>query len=68
MIENVEAKSNSEPSETCNAQDEETLAACVQTLGLPQIQRHVFICADQTLPQCCSKAASLESWEYLKSD
>lgn len=66
MIENVEAKSNSEPSETCNAQDEETLAACVQTLGLPQIQRHVFICADQTLPQCCSKAASLESWEYLK--
>ena len=55
-----------EPDETCNAKDKEALAACVQSLGLPQIQRHVFICADQTLPQCCSKTASLESWEYLK--
>lgn len=54
------------PDETCNAKDKEALAACVQSLGLPQIQRHVFICADQTLPQCCSKTASLESWEYLK--
>ncbi|MBV8884768.1 MAG: ferredoxin [Chroococcidiopsidaceae cyanobacterium CP_BM_RX_35] len=33
---------------------------------MPYIQRHVFICADQTLPQCCSKEASLESWNYLK--
>jgi (2Fe-2S) ferredoxin len=39
---------------------------CVQTLGLPQIQRHVFICADQTLPKCCDKQASLEAWDYLK--
>ena len=43
-----------------------SLASCVKSLGLEQIQRHIFICADPTLPQCCSKAASLESWEYLK--
>ncbi len=46
--------------------DEDALAACVQTLGLPQIQRHIFICADPTFAQCCSKEASLESWDYLK--
>ena len=42
------------------------LAACVQALGLPQIQRHVFLCADQTVPKCCDKQASLEAWDYLK--
>lgn len=31
------------------------------------MQRHVFICADQTKPKCCDKAASLEAWDYLKS-
>lgn len=43
-----------------------TLQACVQALGLSQIQRHVFICADQTNPKCCSKADSLIAWDYLK--
>ena len=42
------------------------LSACIQTLGLAQIQRHIFLCADQTLPKCCSKEAGLESWGYLK--
>lgn len=41
-------------------------AACIQALHLPQIQRHLFICADQTVPKCCDKALSLESWDYLK--
>ncbi len=41
------------------------MSACVD-LGLAQIQRHIFICADQTLPKCCSKEASLEAWDYLK--
>ncbi|WP_448571650.1 (2Fe-2S) ferredoxin domain-containing protein [Trichothermofontia sp.] len=46
-----------------------SLSAFVQTvdnLGLAQIQRHVFICADQTLPKCCDREASLAAWEYLK--
>ncbi len=42
------------------------LAACVQTLGLPQIERHLFICADQTVPKCCDRGLSLEAWNYLK--
>lgn len=42
------------------------LAACVETLGLPHIQRHIFLCADQTNPKCCTKEVSLEAWDYLK--
>ncbi|MEO0538409.1 MAG: ferredoxin [Cyanobacteria bacterium P01_A01_bin.123] len=44
----------------------ESLTACVQALGLNQIERHVFLCADQTVPKCCDKALGLESWTYLK--
>jgi len=44
----------------------EGFTACVQALGLAQIQRHIFICADQTVPKCCDKAASLVAWDYLK--
>lgn len=43
-----------------------SLLPVVRTLGIDRIERHVFICADQTKPLCCSKEASLESWDYLK--
>jgi len=42
------------------------LAKSVETLGLNTIQRHIFICADATKPECCDKAASIEVWNYLK--
>jgi (2Fe-2S) ferredoxin len=35
-------------------------------LCIPTIQRHIFLCADQTKPKCCQKEVGLESWEYLK--
>ena len=38
----------------------------IQALALPAIRHHVFLCADQTNPKCCDKAASLEAWDYLK--
>lgn len=43
-----------------------SLTSCAEALKLNQIQRHVFICADQTVPKCCDKQLSLESWDYLK--
>jgi (2Fe-2S) ferredoxin len=43
------------------------LSPCVEALALTRIQRHVFLCADQTNPKCCDKAASLEAWDYLKN-
>lgn len=36
-------------------------------MGIENIARHIFLCADQTKPKCCDKALSLESWEYLKA-
>jgi (2Fe-2S) ferredoxin len=42
------------------------LELCVNALGLPAMQRHLFLCADQTKPKCCDKAIGLESWEHLK--
>lgn len=44
----------------------DALQACVKSLGLEQIQRHLFICADATHPKCCDKAESLVAWDYLK--
>lgn len=31
-----------------------------------RMQRHVFLCCDQTEPECCQKEAGLASWDYLK--
>jgi len=42
------------------------LSACVQSLGVDRIERHIFICADQTVPKCCDRQTSLEAWNYLK--
>jgi (2Fe-2S) ferredoxin len=42
------------------------LRATAEALGLEKIERHIFLCADQTKPKCCAKDVGLESWEYLK--
>ena len=44
----------------------EDLSAAVNALGLLKYRRHIFLCADQTEPKCCSKEQGLASWEYLK--
>ena len=36
-------------------------------LGIDQIRRHIFLCADASKPKCCDREESLESWEYLKA-
>jgi (2Fe-2S) ferredoxin len=38
----------------------------VTTLGLVRYRRHIFLCADQTEPNCAPKEKGLEAWEYLK--
>jgi len=44
----------------------ESLADRIGRLGIPAIRRHIFLCADQSQPKCCSREAGLESWQYLK--
>lgn len=38
----------------------------IARLGIADIRRHIFLCCDQTKPNCSAKADSLESWAYLK--
>src|SRR6266540_6851732 len=45
---------------------DEDLKKAVASLGLQSFRRHIFLCADQTEPHCCSREAGLEAWEYLK--
>jgi len=40
--------------------------ALVESLGIPDIHRHIFLCCDQTKPKCCDRETSLEAWAYLK--
>ncbi len=35
--------------------------------GVSVIRRHIFLCCDQTKPNCSSREESLRSWEYLKT-
>ena len=38
----------------------------ISELQIEKIERHIFLCCDQTKPKCCDKQASIESWTYLK--
>src|SRR5438105_15739507 len=37
-----------------------------RNLGIGKIQRHIFLCAEQTKPKCSTFEASGETWAYLK--
>jgi (2Fe-2S) ferredoxin len=50
-----------------NSNIEIDLAKAAQSLGLNKYKRHIFLCADQTEPKCCSREEGLRAWEFLKS-
>ena len=41
------------------------LADIAAGLGIGGIERHIFLCCDQTKPKCCPRDLGLESWDYL---
>jgi (2Fe-2S) ferredoxin len=43
------------------------LAAIAENLKINRIRRHIFLCCDQSKPNCSTREASLKSWEFLKS-
>ena len=43
------------------------LDSIVDSLGLLGFRRHIFLCADQTKPNCSPREKSLESWNFLKT-
>ncbi|TLS66287.1 (2Fe-2S) ferredoxin domain-containing protein [Mariprofundus erugo] len=44
----------------------DTLSARAEALGIDRIRHHIFLCCDQGKPKCCSHAAGMEAWEFLK--
>lgn len=35
-------------------------------LGIGSHSRHIFLCADQSKPKCCSMEEGIKAWDYLK--
>lgn len=52
------------PNDTPNLDDE--LLVAVTKYGLGRIERHIFLCADQTEPKCAPREQTLVAWEFLK--
>jgi (2Fe-2S) ferredoxin len=46
--------------------DNARLLVLAEKLDLGNIKRHIFLCADQTKPNCSSREESCASWDYLK--
>lgn len=44
----------------------DVLRRTAANMGVPVLRRHIFLCCDQTKPQCCDRERSLEAWNYLK--
>jgi len=42
------------------------LAKTAEALGLEKYSRHIFLCADQTKPQCAPRERTLVAWDFLK--
>ena len=43
-----------------------SLKTIADNLHIGSLQRHIFLCCDQTKPACCLKETGLEAWRYLK--
>src|SRR6202021_1929315 len=46
--------------------DTERILERAAHLNIAGIQRHIFLCADQTKPKCCTHETGIEAWDYLK--
>ncbi len=38
----------------------------VTNLHIGKLQRHIFLCADQSAAKCCTHAEGLRAWDFLK--
>ncbi len=46
--------------------EQQHLAEKARSLGIGHLQRHIFLCADQSKPKCAPHEVANPSWEYLK--
>ncbi len=45
---------------------DERLHEIAVALSIPTVERHIFLCADQTTPKCSTREESGAVWAYLK--
>jgi (2Fe-2S) ferredoxin len=45
----------------------ERLVQLAAGLNIPTVRRHIFLCAEQTKPKCCSLEEGEKAWKYLKN-
>jgi (2Fe-2S) ferredoxin len=45
----------------------ERLQTIADALSIPRVDRHVFLCADQTTPKCAPVEETRAVWRYLKA-
>ena len=45
----------------------ERLDAIAEALSIPRVQRHIFLCADQTNDKCAPREVTHELWTHLKN-
>jgi len=45
---------------------DDALKIAASKLGLEKYKRHIFLCADQTEPQCAPLEQTTMAWEFLK--
>jgi (2Fe-2S) ferredoxin len=45
---------------------QQRLTQIAQSLGIGSIGRHIFLCADQTKPQCAPREQTIAAWDFLK--
>jgi (2Fe-2S) ferredoxin len=45
---------------------EDRLIQIAEALSIPRVQRHIFLCADQTNPRCAPREETNELWRHLK--
>ena len=43
------------------------LISIAENLQIPNIRRHIFLCAGATEPKCAPPEVGLPAWEYLKT-
>jgi len=49
-----------------NMHDLEHLTERAEELSIPTVQRHIFLCCEQSKPKCCEEEEGSEAWKYLK--
>ena len=46
---------------------DERLTQIAEALSIPRVQRHIFLCADQTNPKCAPREETNRLWLHLKT-